>query len=167
MQNKLFPIFEIVSGRMKREETIDYNIKAAWHSIARMYNQQALKYNGTMSIGFALLNIHSEEGTPATKIGPLMGLEARSVTRLLNSMEEKGLVYRRADKSDKRCVRILLTKEGKRNKEKSKETVLRFNEVVREEIPNKKLNVFFEVLQEINKMIERNSIYEKRNTITL
>ncbi len=167
MQNKLFPIFEIVSGRMKREETIDYNIKAAWHSIARMYNQQALKYNGTMSIGFALLNIHSDEGTPATKIGPLMGLEARSVTRLLNSMEEKGLVYRRADKSDKRCVRILLTKEGKRNKEKSKETVLRFNEVVREEIPNKKLNVFFEVLQEINKMIERNSIYEKRNTITL
>lgn len=152
---------------MKREETIDYNIKAAWHSIARMYNQQALKYNGTMSIGFALLNIHSDEGTPATKIGPLMGLEARSVTRLLNSMEEKGLVYRRADKSDKRCVRILLTKEGKRNKEKSKETVLRFNEVVREEIPNKKLNVFFEVLQEINKMIERNSIYEKRNTITL
>ena len=167
MQNKLFPIFEIVSGRMKREETIDYNIKPAWHSIARMYNQQALKYNGTMSIGFALLNIHSDEGTPATKIGPLMGLEARSVTRLLNSMEEKGLVYRRADKSDKRCVRILLTKEGKRNKEKSKETVLRFNEVVREEIPNKKLNVFFEVLQEINKMIERNSIYEKRNTITL
>ena len=167
MQNKLFPIFEIVSGRMKREETIDYNIKAAWHSISRMYNQQALKYNGTMSIGFALLNIHSDEGTPATKIGPLMGLEARSVTRLLNSMEEKGLVYRRADKSDKRCVRILLTKEGKRNKEKSKETVLRFNEVVREEIPNKKLNVFFEVLQEINKMIERNSIYEKRNTITL
>ena len=98
MQNKLFPIFEIVSGRMKREETIDYNIKAAWHSIARMYNQQALKYNGTMSIGFALLNIHSDEGTPATKIGPLMGLEARSVTRLLNSMEEKGLVYRRSDR---------------------------------------------------------------------
>ncbi|MBL7874997.1 MAG: MarR family transcriptional regulator [Cyclobacteriaceae bacterium] len=149
---------------MKREETIDYNIKAAWHGIARMYNQQALKYNGTMSIGFALLNIHSEEGTPATKIGPLMGLEPRSVTRLLNSMEEKGLIYRQADRTDKRCVRIFLTKEGKKNKEKSKETVLRFNEVVREEIPNKKLDVFFEVLQEINRMIERNNIYETANS---
>lgn len=149
---------------MKREETIDYNIKAAWHGIARMYNQQALKYNGTMSIGFALLNINSEEGTPATKIGPLMGLEPRSVTRLLNSMEEKGLIYRQADRTDKRCVRIFLTKEGKKNKEKSKETVLRFNEVVREEIPNKKLDVFFEVLQEINKMIERNNIYETANS---
>ncbi len=146
---------------MKREETIDYNIKAAWHGISRMYNQQALKYKGTMSIGFALLNIHAKEGTPATKIGPMMGLEPRSVTRLLSSMEEKGLIYRQTDKLDKRCVRIFLTKEGMQNKEKSKETVLRFNEVVREEIPDKKLNVFFEVLQEINRMIEKNKIYEK------
>ena len=146
---------------MKREETVDYNIKAAWHSISRMYNQQALKYDGTMSMGFALLNIHSEEGTPATKIAPLMGLEARSLTRLLKSMEEKGLIYRRADKTDKRSVRILLTKEGKKMKENSRETVLRFNEVVRQEVSNQKLNVFFEVLQNINQIIEKNNVYEK------
>lgn len=146
---------------MKREETIDFNIKASWHAIARMYNQQALKYGGTMSVGFALLNINSEEGTPAMKIGPLMGLEPRSLTRLLKSMEEKGLIYREADKIDKRSVRIYLTKEGKKNKEKSRETVLRFNEAVREEIPSDKLDVFFDVLQEINRMIDKNNIYEK------
>ena len=146
---------------MKREETIDYNIKAAWHSIARMYNQQAAKYNGTMSIGFALLNIHSDEGTPATKIGPLMGLEPRSVTRLLKSMEEKGLIFRKADKVDKRSVRIYLTREGKKHRDKSKETVLKFNEAVREEIPTSKLNIFFEVVHEINQLIEENKIYDK------
>ncbi|MCW5910539.1 MAG: MarR family transcriptional regulator [Cyclobacteriaceae bacterium] len=144
---------------MKREETIDYNIKAAWHSIARMYNQQAAKYQGTMSIGFALLNIHAEEGTPATKVGPLMGLEPRSLTRLLKSMEEKGLILRKADKNDKRSVRIFLTKEGKRHREKSKETVLRFNEVVREQLPKEKLDVFFDVVQSINLIIEKNNIY--------
>jgi DNA-binding MarR family transcriptional regulator len=146
---------------MKREETIDYNIKAAWHSIARMYNQQAAKYNGTMSIGFALLNIHSEEGTPATKIGPMMGLEPRSVSRLLISMEEKGLIFRKADKIDKRSVRIYLTREGKKHRDKSKETVLKFNEAVREEIPASKLNVFFEVVREINHLIDENKIYDK------
>jgi MarR family transcriptional regulator, organic hydroperoxide resistance regulator len=146
---------------MKREETIDFNIKAAWHGISRMYNQQAAKYGGTMSIGFALLNIHTDEGTAATKIAPMMGLEARSLTRLLKSMEEKGLIYRETDKNDKRSVRIMLTKEGKKNKEKARETVLRFNEVVREEIPDQKLGVFFEVLQNINRMIEQNNIYEK------
>jgi DNA-binding MarR family transcriptional regulator len=145
---------------MRREETVDYNIKAAWHAIARMYNQQAGKHDITMSMGFVLLNI-KEEGTPATKIAPLMGLEARSLTRLLKSMEEKGLIYREADASDKRLVKIILTKEGKRKRETSKHTVLRFNEAVREQIDDGKLNVFFEVLQQINRMIEKNNIYEK------
>ena len=144
---------------MKREDTVDYNIKAAWHAIARMYNQQAMKYGGTMSIGFALLNIHTEEGTPATKIAPMMGLEARSLTRLLKSMEEKGLIYRETDKNDKRSVRIRLTKEGRKNKEKAKSTVLRFNEVVREEVDDEKLNAFFDVLKTINQIIERNNTY--------
>lgn len=146
---------------MRREETVDHNIKAAWHSIARMYNQQAQKYDATMSMGFVLLNINAEEGTAATKIAPLMGLEARSLTRLLKSMEEKGLIYREADKNDKRSVRICLTKEGKRKKEMSKQTVLRFNEVVRQEIPEEKLKVLFEVLQKINLIIDRDSIYDK------
>ncbi len=148
---------------MKREETVDFNIKASWHAIARMYNQQAMKYGGTMSIGFALLNIHSDEGTPATKIAPMMGLEARSLTRLLKSMEEKKLIYREADKIDKRSVRICLTKEGKKNKEKARETVLRFNEFVREQVSSQKLTVFFEVLQYINQVIEENKIYETVN----
>ena len=143
---------------MRREETVDYAIKATWHAIARMYNQQASKHDITMSMGFVLLNIHSE-GTPATKIAPLMGLEARSLSRLLKSMEEKGLIYREADATDKRMVRIVLTKEGKKKKEKSRETVLRFNEAVRNQVEAKKLNIFFQVLQEIQKVVEKDNVY--------
>ncbi|HNT51664.1 MAG TPA: MarR family transcriptional regulator [Cyclobacteriaceae bacterium] len=146
---------------MKREETVDYHIRSAWHAIARMYNQQALKYGGTMSIGFALLNIDSDKGTPATKIAPLMGLETRSLTRLLKSMEDKGLISRESDTLDKRSVRIKLTAEGKIHREHSKEIVLRFNEAVKEEISAGKLNTFFEVVQGINQLIENNKIYDK------
>lgn len=146
---------------MRRDETVDYNIKAVWHAIARMYNQQAAKHDITMSMGFVLLNIHSQDGTPATKIAPMMGLEARSLTRLLKSMEDKGLIYREADASDKRLVRILLTREGKKKKEKSRETVLRFNEAVRERIDDQKLDIFFRVLQQINRIIETNNIYDE------
>jgi DNA-binding MarR family transcriptional regulator len=149
---------------MRREETVDYHLKTAWHAISRMYNQQAMKYGGTMSIGFALLNIHAEEGTPAMKIGPLMGLEARSLTRLLKSMEDKGLIVRKTDETDKRSVRILLTREGKKRREKARETVLRFNEAVREVVPERKLEVFFDVVQHINRMVERSDIYDKAQT---
>ena len=145
---------------MRREETVDYAIKAAWHAIARMYNQQAAKHDLTMSMGFVLLNIHAE-GTPATKIAPLMGLEARSLTRLLKTMEEKGLICRETHPADKRMVRIMLTKEGRKKKEKSRETVLRFNEALRSQISPKKLSIFFNVLQDIQKVIEGSNVYQQ------
>lgn len=145
---------------MRKEETIDYHIRSAWHAIARMYNQQAAKYDATMAIGFVLLNINSEEGTPATKIAPLMGLEPRSLTRLLKTLEERGAIYREEDKTDKRSVRIFLTEEGKVARERSRQTVLRFNEIIRREIPENKLNVFFDVIQQVNKIIEKNNMYE-------
>jgi MarR family transcriptional regulator, organic hydroperoxide resistance regulator len=148
---------------MRREETVDHNIKAAWHAISRMYNQQAGKHDITTSIGFVLLNIHSEEGTPATKIAPLMGLEARSLTRMLKTMEEKKLIYREQDPNDKRSVRIFLTESGKEKKEISRKTVLRFNEFVQKTIPQKKLNTFFEVVQEIIALIEKNNIYTQQS----
>jgi len=145
---------------MKKEETVDYHIRAAWHAIARMYNQRASQYDATMSIGFVLLNIDIENGTPATKIAPLMGLEPRSLTRLLKTMEEKGVICRVADKTDKRSVRIFLTEEGKHGRERAKQTVLNFNEAVRAEIPEQKLETFFEVVRKINQILEKNNIYQ-------
>jgi len=145
---------------MKREETVDYNIKAAWHAISRMYNQQAIKHDITTSIGFVLLNIDSHEGTPATKIAPLMGLESRSLTRMLKTMEEKGLIFKKQDPNDKRSVRIYLTPEGKEKREVSRVTVKRFNSEVRQAISDEKLKIFFDVVGDINRIIEHNNIYD-------
>jgi MarR family transcriptional regulator, organic hydroperoxide resistance regulator len=145
---------------MRREETIDHHIKAAWHSIARMYNQQAALYDATMAMGYVLLVINAEEGTPATKIAPLMGLEPRSLTRLLNTMEERGVIARKNDLTDKRSIRVMLTSKGKQMREKAKETVLQFNQMVRHEIEPEKLEVFFEVIAKIQQVVEREPVHE-------
>lgn len=140
---------------MKREDTVDHHIKSSWHAIYRMYNQEAVKQDFTTTIGFVLLNINSTEGTPATKIAPLMGLESRSLTRMLKSMEEKALIYRAKDPNDGRSVRIFLTDLGKEKKEISRLTVLDFNEEVREKIDPAQLKAFFEVIGQINQIISK------------
>ncbi|UYZ61817.1 MarR family winged helix-turn-helix transcriptional regulator [Hymenobacter weizhouensis] len=145
---------------MTPEETVDYNIKVAWHAISRMYNTQAAKHDITTSIGFVLLNIDQQNGTPATKIAPLLGLETRSLTRILRSMEEKGLIYKQADQLDKRSVRIFLTEEGLRKKEVSRQTVRHFNQKVREKIPQHELEVLFKVVSQITGMIEGKTLFE-------
>ena len=144
---------------MKREETIDHNVKMLWHAIYRMYNQQAVKHDITTSIGFVLLIINSKEGTPATKIAPLMGLESRSLTRMLKSMEEKGFIYREKDPNDGRPVRIFLTDLGKQKREISRATVLEFNTTANKLIDKEKLDTFFEVIEQINNLIDTKSIF--------
>ncbi|HAH38775.1 MAG TPA: MarR family transcriptional regulator [Algoriphagus sp.] len=150
---------------MKREETVDFHIKSAWHAISRMYNQHAAEEGFTTAIGFVLININSKEGTPATKIAPKLGLETRSLTRMLKTMEEKGLVYKKPDLVDKRSVRIYLTEEGKRKKEISVKTIKEFNEQIRQVIPEKDLESFFATFEKIQMVIDQFSGIEVNKPI--
>ena len=77
-----------------------------------MYNREASKFDSTMATGFALLNIDAE-GTPSSALGPKLGMESTSLSRLLNNMEKKKLITRKPNPSDGRGVLIFLTQFGK------------------------------------------------------
>ena len=139
---------------MKKEKTVDFHIKWGWHAISRMYNAYASRYDLTMAIGYVLLNIDLDEGTPATKIGPLLGMEPRSLVRMLKSLEERGLIRREIDGNDKRFVRIYLTETGREKREMAREGVIQFNNMIRERIPLDKLVTFIEVMKDINRIVE-------------
>lgn len=144
---------------LKPEETIDFHIRWAWSKISKAYNAEALKSSGTMAIGYVLLNI-DKDGTPSTKLGPKMGMEPTSLTRILKSMEEMDLISRSPDKIDKRVVRVHLTAKGKAKRKTSKEAVIRFNEYIQSNIGTKKMAMFFEIMTEINGLLEQNSLFD-------
>ena len=145
-----------------QDKTIDYILRYTWQAVARMYNEEAAKYSATMATGFALLSIDRENGTPSTTLGPRMGMEATSLTRTLKSMEEKGLIIRKKNPADGRGVLIYLTELGKEKRELSKETVLRFNETVKQHISEEKLQHFMEVAEIINELITDKKIYNDK-----
>ncbi len=126
-----------------KEKTIDYILRATWQAVSRMYNEEASKFDGSMAIGFALLSIDKEDGTPSTYISSRMGMEATSLTRTLKTLEEKGLIIRKKNpEDDGRGVFIYLTDFGKQMREQSKITVLKFNEVVKKNVSEEKLQHF-------------------------
>lgn len=142
-----------------KDKTIDYILRATWQAVARMYNEEASKYDASMATGFALLSIDKEGGTPSTALGPKMGMEATSLTRTLKSMEEKGLIIRKKNPEDGRGVLIYLTPFGKEKRDLSKNTVLKFNEAVRENLSDEKLQHFIEVAEVINELIVEKNIF--------
>ncbi|MCU0429172.1 MAG: MarR family transcriptional regulator [Cytophagaceae bacterium] len=144
---------------MKHTPTICSHIKFAWLAIARMYNEEASKHGMSISVGYVLLNIDKQYGTPATKIAPALGMEATSLSRILKNLEEDGLIYRKQDGNDRRLVKVFLTDKGKEAKEVAKKVVKKFNEVIRQEIPETKLQIFTEVIEKISSIVVEKNIY--------
>ena len=152
---------------MKKEKTIDFHIKWTWHAISRMYNLYAASEEMTMSIGYVLLNIDTENGTPATKIGPSIGMERRSLTGMLKSLEEKGWIYREIDSKDKRFVKVFLTELGKRKRNYARDGVIKFNSEIQETISKENLKIFFDVISQINELVESTTATSKINAAEL
>jgi DNA-binding MarR family transcriptional regulator len=88
-----------------------------------------------------------------------MGMEPTSLTRTLKTLEEKGLIIRKKNPEDGRGVLIYLTELGKEKRELSKSTVLKFNEVVKQNITEEKLQHFMEVADVINTLINEKKIF--------
>jgi MarR family transcriptional regulator, organic hydroperoxide resistance regulator len=142
-----------------KESTIDYMLRTTWQAVARLYNEEASKFDATMATGFALLSLDKEQGMPSTTLAPRLGMEATSFTRTIKALEEKGLIYRQPNPKDGRGILIYLTENGKQKRAQSKETVLKFNETIKKNISEKKLQHFREVIETINELILEKKIF--------
>mgnify|MGYP003321943234 FL=1 len=140
--------------------TIDALYRAAWQAIAKMYNEEAAKYDTSMATGLALLSIDPVHGTPSTAIAPKMGMEATSLSRTLKTLENKELIVREPNPDDGRSVLLKLTTAGLEKRDLSKSFVVKFNEQVTQNIDTKKLEAFREVSETIIELIQSKNIYK-------
>ena len=145
-----------------KNKSIDHHLRATWQVVAKMYNEEAASYGSTMATGFLLLNIDFEKGTPSTALGPKMGMEPTSLSRLIKKMEEKGLIYREKNPKDGRGVLIKLTDFGIEKRETSKQSVLQFNDMVKENVSDFKLEHFFEVTETIQELVSKKLIFDTK-----
>lgn len=149
---------------MNKEQLFEFHVRNNWFKISRYYNQVAAQHGMSFSWGFILLNIE-KEGTPSTSLGPKMGMEPTSLSRTLKNMEENGLIYRRADKFDKRKSLVFLTPDGIVKRKVARDVVLNFNEKLYATLPKTKVKAFFEVMERLditlNELLEENKFEEK------
>jgi len=133
---------------MKAQDTIGYQVKSSWQAIVRMYNRLTIEHDFSQAEGYVLISI-KKEGIPVTKIAPLMGIEPTSLSRLLKTMEEKGLVYRKKDQKDRRVVRLYLTEKGLELKKVSRHMVLNYNRIVYDQIGQDEMENFLKTMTKI------------------
>lgn len=155
-------MFESQMKMKSNEFTIDYHLRSTWLAVQKMFNEQAAQFNSTMVMGFTLLSIDPKSGTPSTSLGPKMGIEPTSLSRTLKNLEERGLISRKPNPEDGRSVLIILTDEGLKMRDVSKEVVLKFNEAINEKITPEEMSIFLKVIQKINSITSDKKIFNKK-----
>lgn len=136
---------------MKQQETVDYFLKVVWQNVSNTYNQIASGFGITQAIGYVLINIE-KEGTAVSKLAGLLGVKATSLSRMLNNMEEMGLIYRETSIGDKRSVKVYLTDLGREKRQLAKGVVISFNEYLNEHLSAQEKNNLISTLQKLNKL---------------
>lgn len=136
---------------MKQQETIDYLLKVVWQNMSNTYNQIASEFGITQAIGYVLINI-DQEGTAVSQLAGLLGVKATSLSRMLNNMEDGGLIYREAAPGDKRSVKVFLTDFGREKRQLAKGVVRSFNEYLNNNLPVQEKNNLVQTLQKLNKL---------------
>jgi DNA-binding MarR family transcriptional regulator len=136
----------------KHQETIDYFLKIVWQTVANRYNQLVADFGITQSIGYLLINIDEKEGTTVSQVAALVGLKSTSLSRMLIQMEKMDLIYREANKGDKRSVTIYLTGLGKEKRHLARALVRQFNNYLSEHITSKEKDQLINTLKKINQL---------------
>jgi DNA-binding MarR family transcriptional regulator len=83
-----------------------------------------------------------------------MGMEPNSLSRLLKSLEEKELVFKRKDTKDKRKVYICLTKSGLNLRNIAAERLFTLEKNIKDKISPSDLSAFYKVTDAISDVIE-------------
>ncbi len=138
---------------MNTEATVDFHLRSSLFSMMRMYNLLAAQNGITQGVGYVLLIIE-KSGTPATKVAPLMGMSSSSLSRLLKSMEDNGLIYKESNSSDKRVVKVFLTEKGVELRREVKRVVLDFNNKICERISKEDFEAFSKVTTIIKEQVQ-------------
>ena len=133
------------------KRTIEQEIRYTWLLISKMYNEEAEKFGGSMTVGFALLSLNPKKPISSTSLGPKMGMESTSLSRTLKFMEEESLIERLPNPDDGRGILIKLTKRGIDYRNYAKDQVMKFNKTIIEDLGEEAINNFLHVINKINK----------------
>jgi MarR family transcriptional regulator, organic hydroperoxide resistance regulator len=137
------------------DQLVIYKLRKSWLTISKLYNEMAAEHDGTMSMAFILIAIDEENGIPVTKIAPRLGMEPNSLSRIIKSLEKKGLISRDRTSNDRRKSYVRLTKLGLEKREIAIKAVYRLERAIISDMSPDVLEGFFETTAHIPEAVER------------
>ncbi len=93
------------------------NLDIALRNLDQVYGTVIEPLGLTVIEWYILRSLYDQDGQHASELARAVGRAATSFTPILDKLQNKDMIERRPDASDRRAVRIYLTKKGNTNRE--------------------------------------------------
>src|ERR1700741_1206946 len=93
---------------------LPYLLNRAGARIATAFNEEVRPLGATLQIWRVLAALHEQDGRRMGDLSDTTSIEVSTLTRLVDNMEQRGLVVRRRERADARVVLLHVTPTGRR-----------------------------------------------------
>lgn len=131
------------------QASVGYQLRKASRAMAGLLKAQIASENISIGMWYFLRALWERDGVIQRELTEHVGLMQPTTVVALRSMQSQGLVRMEADKTDRRSIRIFLTKEGRRLKPKLLPKVAELNEIALKNVSNEERELFLSVLKRI------------------
>lgn len=125
------------------------NLDIALRNMDQVFGRIVQPLGLTIIEWYILRALYERDGQHASELARAVGRAATSFTPNLDKLQEKGLIERRPDPSDRRAVHIYLTRQGHELREEVMQASEEIDERVRGLFDDQEFDVFQNVLSQL------------------
>ena len=122
------------------------NIEQAYRHLELLYERLVGPIGLSVLEWYTLRALYDEDGQCASQLAALVCRHPSSMTALLDRMEEKGLLRREVDRTDRRSVRIFLTEQGQAFRERVEAVACQLDNLLSGLVTPEQMDTFLHVL---------------------
>jgi len=128
------------------------NLDIALRNLDQMFGRMIQPLNLTVIEWYILRALYEQDGQHASELARAVGRAATSFTPILDKLQQKDLVERRPDPTDRRAVRIYLTDKGRAMRSDVTRSAEQIDRQIKQMFPNGDFDAFQNVLAKLQTM---------------
>jgi len=128
------------------------NLDIALRNLDQTFGRLIQPLGLTVIEWYILRALYEQDGQHASELARAVGRAATSFTPILDKLQQKDLVERRPDPTDRRAVRIYLTEKGQAQRKAVLNSADQIDKQIKEMFPNGDFQAFQQVLSRLQTM---------------
>lgn len=135
---------------MELEQCLNFMLTKAQQSVFQLFKTELLPFGVTPGQYGVLKCLWDENGQTVKQLAERLFLDSSTVTGLLDRMEHKGLIEKKADPRDRRALQVLLTDKGRELEHPINQAIINANQKALHHMDELQAEALRQLLQRLN-----------------